>query len=404
MKKNIIILLSFPLITLIWCTSSNSNIKEINPEEWFSDKWISIENSFNNQLEESSYIDDFEDFISYKILSITEDKPFSSKFSISATFDKNSSIQWWLNFSKNKLSKASNFEFSDIMFNIKTKSTTNYSEPFNLSWNVSLLYKDNEMYANLHDLDVFMWEGNVVAKMYTLLWDLIIDNRVNLEVHSWWVVSIDENENKKLPHIVWTIKNILKTENTQDSPNFIWNMAELLNIVNSYIDLWISTNGLKLVNQKISYFELSDKSIQKEFIGSFQWKDSTFDLSFISSNNWLKVHIYNTKEYDEDIQNYKDLDSEILLDIQKNKKSEYSIVFKSTKYHQNIVDIQWKIKYSDEVKFSAIFILEPLELISWQKISWNLDWYVTNKSWEFENDIPELSWNILSLSELLSSL
>jgi len=58
----------------------------------------------------------------------------------------------------------------------------------------------------------------------------------------------------------------------------------------------------------------------------------------------------------------------------------------------------------DTVKFSSNFILEPLEIISWQKISWKLEWTINKQSWNINEELPELSWNILSLSELLSSL
>lgn len=249
-----------------------------------------------------------------------------------------------------------------------------------------------------------MWEWNMVAKMYTLLWDLIIDKWVDLEVHSWWIVTIDEKENIKLPYTIWTIKNVLRTEDIQDSPNFLGNVTELLDTINSHIDLWISTNKLTLVNQEISYFKLSDKSIQKIFTGSFQWKESAFDLSFTASKNWFEAHMYNIKEYNEDIQNYDDADSEILFSIQEDKESEYSVAFQSIKSHQNVVDLQWKIEYLDAAKFSANFVLEPLEITMWQKISWKLDWNITKKPWEYENSIPELSWNIILLSEILSSL
>jgi hypothetical protein len=39
------------------------------------------------------YIKDLEDYLSYDILSITEDRPYSLDFSFSVKFDKNSSLQ-----------------------------------------------------------------------------------------------------------------------------------------------------------------------------------------------------------------------------------------------------------------------------------------------------------------------
>jgi hypothetical protein len=74
------------------------------------------------------------------------------------------------------------------------------------------------------------------------------------------------------------------------------------------------------------------------------------------------------------------------------------------KYQQKIADMQWKIRYADNVKFSADFVLEPLELMAWEKISWKLNGYLTKKSWEISEEFPELTGNILSFSELLSSL
>lgn len=396
MKKNLFIILSLFSVSLAWCSTSNNQVIKVDSLGW--------EQLFNNQVEKFQYIKDFEDFISYNVLSITENRPYSSDFSLSAKFDKNSSIQWWVDFSQKNFAKSHNLETSDIELNVKAESVEENTEPFDLSWSISLLYKDNELYANLHNLNVFMWEWNMVAKMYTLLWDLIIDNRVNLEVHKWWIVSIDETEDKILPHIVWNIKNVLKTEDIEYSPNFLSSLTETIDTINSHIDLWISTSELSLLNHEISYFELWDKSIQKMFTGSFQWKDSAFDLSFTTSKKGLEIHIYNMKEFNEDIQDYNDTDSEILFSIQENKKSEYSVIFKSTKYQQSVVDLQWEIKYSNTVKFSADFILEPLEIVAWQKISWKLNWSIIKQSWGSENSIPELTWNILSISEILSSL
>ena len=90
--------------------------------------------------------------------------------------------------------------------------------------------------------------------------------------------------------------------------------------------------------------------------------------------------------------------------IKENKKSEYSIEFESSKLQQKIVDLKWKIKYSDKLDFSADFILEPLEIEAWEKFSWKLDGYIIKKSWEFNEQIPEISGNVLLWSDLLSSL
>ena len=56
------------------------------------------------------------------------------------------------------------------------------------------------------------------------------------------------------------------------------------------------------------------------------------------------------------------------------------------------------------MKFSIDFVLEPLEIIEWQKISWKMEWSIVKESWEWDGEIPEISGDILSLSDLLSSL
>jgi hypothetical protein len=93
-----------------------------------------------------------------------------------------------------------------------------------------------------------------------------------------------------------------------------------------------------------------------------------------------------------------------MFSIKEKGKSEYSVSFQSIKAQQKVADLHWKIEYKDNMKFSIDFVLEPLEIISWQKISWKMKWGITKKSWEWINEIPELSGEILSLSDLLSSL
>lgn len=393
MKKNLFIILSLFAVSLVWCTNSDKIVTEIDEQEW--------ERLFNSQVESFQYINDFKDFISYNVSSITEDKPYNSDLSFFVKFDKDSSLQWWVDFSQKKYSKAHDLELSDIVLDIETKSTENNAEPFDLSWSLSLLYKGNEMYANLHNLWVFMWEGNVAAKMYTLLWWMIVDKWVDLEVNSGWVFSVDKNE--RLPFIVWTVENVLKTEDISNSPNFLWSVVELMDFVNSYIDLWISTDEMKFITGNVVYLE-KFKNIQKEFTWSFLWKKSSFDLSFFVSKEWLDIHIYNIKNYDEDVVDSVDNEQDFMFSIKEKGKSEYLVSFQSIKAQQKVADLHWKIEYKDNMKFSIDFVLEPLEIISWQKISWKMKWGITKKSWEWINEIPELSGEILSLSDLLSSL
>ena len=160
MKKFLFVFLSLFVVLLIWCTNNNNQVIELDVQKW--------EQLFNNQINDFQYLKDLEDFLSYDVLSLTEDKPFTSDLLFSAKFDENSSIQWWVNVSRNKLVKTQNLESSDIGFEIKTEKKNEYL-PFDLSWDISLLYKDNEMYANLHNLDVFMWEGNICSEIWLLI-------------------------------------------------------------------------------------------------------------------------------------------------------------------------------------------------------------------------------------------
>ena len=390
MKKNLIVILSFVTILLAGCFDSNQVVKI----EW--EEIASAQQIFASQLEETQYIKDLEKFLSYNILSITQDKPFTSDFSVSIDFDKDSSVQWWIDLSQKKISKSHNLESADIIVDIETDIEN--AQSFDLYGDVTLLYKDNEMYANLHEFDIYMWEGNMAAKMYKLLSDMLVNNWVNLEVHSWGFISLDENEFKMLPYIVWTIKNILKVENVQSSPNFVWSIAELIDVMNSYIDLWVFTDELKLTNHEVTYFKLWDKSIQKIFTGSFEWKDSAFDLSFDVSKKWMATHLYNIKQDNEDIW------QEFILSIQEKWNSEYNVVFQALENQEKVVDLKWKIKCADTVSFSANFGLDSDEFTTGEKISWKIDGSVVKKSWDSGKEIPELTESILSLGELMSSL
>ena len=377
---------------------------KIDPDKWISNEWFSVKETFDQQIEQAQYMNDLSDFVSYNSLLITEGKPFTSDFSFLAKFDEKSSIQWGIDFSWKKVAKSRDLESSDVDLNIKAEKQWEDLAPFDLSWSVTLLYANNEVYANLHNLWVFMWEGNMVAKMYTLLWGLLVDNRVNLEVHSWGIITVDDEKNIKLPYIVWIFKNVLKTQDIEFGSNFLWSVVETIDFINSYIDLWISTNELKLLDYEISYFELSDKTVQKEFTWSFQWKDSSFDLFFLASKEWLEVRLFNIKQYDEEFLDYKDVDLEFFFSIQEESKSEYSVLFQSFKVKQKIVDLKWKINYADRVDFFADFILEPLEIVDWQEISWKLEWSIIKKMSKWDEEFPELTGNILLRNDLMASL
>lgn len=406
MKKNLLIILSCFAVLLAWC--NKSNITEIDSTTWTSSEWLSVEKVLDQQIEEAQYIKDLQDFISYDNNLTIEGKQFVSDTSLVANFDSQSSVQWWVSYSQQKYSKSHDSENREISFDVKAEESQDDSEPFYASWSLSLLYQNNEMYANIHDFWVFMWEGNMLAKMYTLLWDSLIGQWVDLEAHSWWIIVLNEKEDIKLQYILWTLKNVLKSEwINENSPNFLGGVAELIDTVNSHIDLWISTNGLSLESiDSIKYFELKNWIIQREFVWSFKWDYSAFDLSLVASKNWLQVRFYNIKNYGYDGENldYWDTDYEFFFSIEEKNKSDYSIKFQSQQSKQIVVDVDWNLKYDNWAKFSGKFVLEPLELAQWQKISWTVEGKIIKNTPTGDEVIPELSWEIISLSSILSSL
>ena len=401
MKKKLIVILSFAAILLAWC--NNSKVTEIDPNTWTSKEWVSAKEVLNQQIEEAQYIQDLQDFISYNILLTTENKPFVSNVSLTANFDERSSIRWWVGYSQEKYAQTHDLENREIQF--KVNADQNDAEPFYASWSLSLLYQDNEMYANIHDFGIFMWEDNMVAKMYTLLLDPYKNQWVNLEAHSWWIITLNEQEDVKLQYILWTLKNVLKTQwAEEDSSNFLNGVVELIDSINSHIDLWISTDWLSLQSiNSIKYFELKNWIIQRELVWSFQWDYSAFDLNLTASKKWLQVRFYNIKRYDEETNDYINTDSEISLSLEENSKSDYYVRFQSLKWGKIVVDMDWKLKYDDQVKFSWVFTLDP-ELEQQQRVSWNIDWRINKKSPNGDEIIPELSWQPILLSSILSSL
>jgi len=401
MKKTLFVLLWLVCLFSAWC--DNSNIVEIDSENWSSNEWLSVEDAFNQQIEQAQYISDMNDFISYRALSISEDKPFTSEFIIDAIFDKESSLQGWLEISQKKYSKSNDYETSNITFDINLMESENDPEPIQTSWELSLLYQDDEMYANVHSFDLFMWEWNSAAKMYKLMSELLIGKWISLEVKEWKIMTVDTNSDTKFWYIISTLKTVLKTQDIHDSPNFLNAVVEMIDFVNSYVNLWISTNELTLQEWEFSFSELWQWIVQKTFTWSFKWKDSAFELSFVASKNWLEIHLYNIKEYDEDRVDYVDKELDFYLSIQEAKKSEYDIDAEYTKLRQKIFEMKWKIRYADSVQVSGSFALEPMKLIEWQKISWKIEWNIEKHFGVDDTKFPVLSGDILSISELLSS-
>lgn len=405
MKKNLIVFLSFAAILLAWCNNS-SNTTEIDSNTWTSNEWLSVQDTFNQEIEEAQYIKDLEDFLSYNILLLTEDKPFISDTSVTANFDSKSSIKWWVSFSQNKYSKSHDLEDMEIAFDIKAESSQDDLEPFYASWSFSLVYQNNEMYVNIHDFWVFMWEGDMLAKMYTLLWESLIDQWVDLEAHNGLIIALNEKEDTKLQYIVGTLKNVLNSAWVhEDSPNFLNGIAELIDTINSHIDLWISTNELTLLTKEIKYFQLSDWSIQRTFTWAFQWKKSEFNLALASNKKWLQVHLYDIKDFSEDTQSYVPTNIEFIFSVQENNKSNYSIKFQSLKASQSTVNIDWTLKYSNQVDFAGNFMFDTTsEFDQWQKVSWNIEWKIMKQSPKGDEVFNEVSWETILLSSILSSL
>jgi hypothetical protein len=48
---------------------------------------------FNKQIEQTQYLIDFNDYLSYNTLSEIENKPYTSEYNINAQLDNNSAIQ-----------------------------------------------------------------------------------------------------------------------------------------------------------------------------------------------------------------------------------------------------------------------------------------------------------------------
>ena len=405
MKKNLIILLCLSfVIMLAWCKRNDitNNDVQMIPDNRVSSDWLSAKEAFNQQIETTQYLKDLENFVSLNILSITENKPFTSEISFTTKFDENSTLQWWLDFFQKKLSKTDNLKSSDIQFNIETHENDNNSNPLDARWNFALLTEGKKIYLNLNDFEIFMWEGNMSAKLYNLLWETIRNKRVDLEAENGLIVSVGDSDFS--PYLFENISTTLKLADTENKTDFVLSLANLVETINSHIDLWISTSNLTLISEEVSYSKFWDEIIQKTYIWSFQWSESAFDVSFIASQKWLEIHLYNISEFDIDMQNYIWMEREFNISLQEWKKSEYKIELSAIKYQQKVIEILWTVKFKDSVQISADFILEPLEFMSGQKVLGKLAGTVKKYESIDESQFHILSWDILLLSNLLSSL
>ena len=127
MKKNLLALLSIATIIIAGCT--DTEVIKINSENWISDEWLSAEKLFDKQIEQSQYIKDLENFLSYDILLNTEQKPFTSSLYFDADFDENSSVQWWLEFSQKKVLKSNSLESINIEYDLDARKNWKDLEP-----------------------------------------------------------------------------------------------------------------------------------------------------------------------------------------------------------------------------------------------------------------------------------
>ena len=370
----------------------NKQPTPIDSSTWKSESWLSVDESFNKQIEHANYILDLQNFFQWN-----DNENIKTK--INAKFDEKSTLQWWFNFTKDKTSIWKD-ENSEILFDIVANSIQDNKKPFETSWSLSLLYKDNEVYVQLHKFWLFMWEENINAKMYALLLDLIRDKRVNLEVHNDWLVKIDENSN--LEKLSENLKNIITIQDEEWNSKLLSNLSEFIKTINWYISLWISTEELTMDStREESYSELDNWLLQKEFTWHFKSKESYFDFSFIASTKWISIHIFNIKTKNDE--NFEDLDSDFYLYAEETNKWTYKYEIQSSKLKQKVINIKWTIEYWNIVNISWIFVLEPIELITGQKISWKLTWIISKNSSEIHK-LPELTWDILLFNELLNSL
>lgn len=393
MKKLIIIRLILSICTIYGCWKDKTTIDDTNRK---SENWLSINDSFSEQIKNSPFILNLNNF--FQTLYTENEEKSNITTEINAKFDEKSTLQWWFYFLKDKYSIWKD-ENSEITFDITAISTQDKKNPFETSWSLSLLYKNQEAYIQLHRFWLFMWEENVNTKMYSLLIDLIRDKRVNLEIHGNWLVKIDEKSApQKLPE---NLQKII-TSNEEWNLEMLSNLSEFIETLNWYINLWISTKNLSInYSWETLYSELSNWIIQKEYTWHFKWDESIFDFSFSANKKWLNIKIFNIKSKNDE--NFEDLDSDFYLFIEETSKWKYEFDLDIFKLKQKVLDCKWNIEYWDIVKISWIFILEPIELINDQKFSWRFTWKISQNSWDNLN-LPELTWNILLLNELLNSL
>ena len=338
MKKNLIVFLAMFTISLLsWCGNGNQKVQEIDPSTRISQNWLSVYQEFQNQIWESPYISDFKDIVSLYFFNTAPETDVSLDEKVYAEFDNDSSIQWWITFSRQKYLQWKN-NFSDILFNIEADDLK--SDPFECSWEVSMLSLDWNDYLQIHDFNVFMWEGNIQAKIYSLLAQELKDKRIDLETAS----DNEQSSDEKMSINDSLINIFLFTWDNSDLQLFTSSLENILWIVNKYANLWISTEKLSLDSiDQIKYVEYKDSVIWKIFKWSLTANENKFNIDIDSSQKWFHIYLYNVSEFDEDVQEFEDREIEFDINLEKNKKSEYSISIQSSKSRQKTLDIVWKL-------------------------------------------------------------
>lgn len=403
LKKSVFLLL-LSLIFIAWCSNStNESITAIDSETRVSEDGLSADIIFSQQLQNTNYLSDLENIFGLNPMNLDNENQFIlSQTELNAEFDENSSLQWWAKYSSKKIANINEEENTDISFDISASSIDESLTPFDVTGSLSTLYRDEKMFAKLHNFYIFMWEWNDEAKMYSLLSELLIDKRVDLETDSNPILKVSSD----IPasEILWYLYTMLETPDieSEEATNFTFSLACVLDFINNHINLWFNPSDVKLVeNRWVQYSTFNDWTIQKDFTWKFRCIDAEFYLSFSASQKWLEIHIYGIKLLD-DGGNYMDLDDEIYFNIKEEKKSEYTFGFKLLEASETIADVKWNASIADNMLFSINFSLTPLELMANQEISWKLNWSF-GKSISLNETLPDIPTDTLFFSELLSS-
>ena len=392
MKKKLLLrclILSLPL-SGCW---GNKNLQQIDPSTRTSQNWLSVEQELADQLWKSNYLSDINDFFSLDKLNKSQKSDFSSDENINIVFDKDSSIEWWVVLSVEKSTQWED-SISDIAFSINADDTK--TEPFLASWNISLLHFSWNSYMQIHNFGLFNGEGNMQTKFFSLLANELKNKWIDLEMTWWKIETMD----------IWIdLFNIsLFSDKISDSSQSVKWLQNILSFTDQYAKRWIDIHNLSLSSiKRISYAVDKKWIIWKGFEWSFSSEWNKFDALINTSQKWFRIYIYNVAEFDEDTEQFRQRDIEIDVSLEENKKSDYSLAISSSKNKQKILNLSWKLIFDNWVKINANFVLEPLEIIAGQKFSWKIEWTIQKKS-SLNREIPQLSWEILYISKISSTL